>query len=173
MFWKIAGVLAYTHQHPHTHTPTLRLDLDLLQFQSRLRFSKNEDTNYVFDPIRRKDIVLQPEELVRQLILMHLLEVKKYPANRVRVEIGIELNGLKKRCDIVVFDAAVQPWLLVECKSPKVALSTATFEQAARYNLQLRAPFLVATNGLTTFCAQLDFEKSAFEYLPDFPDFTL
>lgn len=126
---------------------------------------------YVFDPIRRKDIVLQPEELVRQLVLLHLLEQKNYPANRIRVEIGIELHGLKKRCDIVVFNQGVSPWLLVECKSPKIAVNQKVFEQVAGYNLQLRAPFLVVTNGLATYCAQLNFEQKSFEYLPDFPDF--
>jgi len=149
----------------------VQLELDLLQFQTRLRLSKLNDLTYVYDPIRKRDIVLQPEEMVRQLVLCHLLEEKKYPVNRIRVEIGIELNGLKKRCDIVVFDAALQPWLLVECKSPKIALSQATFEQAARYNLQLKAPFLVASNGLASYVAQLNFEQNTFEYLPAFPDF--
>jgi hypothetical protein len=147
------------------------LELDFLQFQPRLRLSTLNDLLYVYDPIRRKDIVLQPEELVRQLVLLHLLEEKKYPANRVRVEIGIELNGLRKRCDIVVFDSGIKPWLLIECKSPKVPVTQSTFEQAARYNLKLQAPFMMSTNGLTSYCAQLDFEQRSFIYLPDFPDF--
>jgi len=114
-------------------------------------------------------MVLTPEELLRQLVLIYLLEIKNYPANRIRVEAGFTLNGLQKRSDIVVFDAAVNPWLLVECKSPKVPLTQATFEQAARYNLELRAPFLAVTNGLATFCCALDFEQQSIEYLADFP----
>jgi hypothetical protein len=70
-----------------------------------------------------------------------------------------------------VFDADVKPWLLVECKSPKVRLTQSTFEQAARYNLKLKAPFLVATNGIASYCCALDFEKSSFEYLEDLPDY--
>ena len=104
-------------------------------------------------------------------MLLYLLEEKKCPAHRIRSEIGIEVNGLKRRCDIVVFDAAVKPWLLVECKSPKVRLTQSTFEQVARYNLRLKAPFLVATNGLNTYCCALDFENSNFEYLADLPEF--
>ncbi len=123
----------------------------------------------VFDPIRRKAVVLTPEELLRQLVLQYLLEVMRYPANRIRSEIGLTLNGRPKRCDIAVFDAALQPWLLVECKSPKVALNQATFEQVARYNLQFRAPFLAVTNGLATYCCALDFENGSFSFLPDFP----
>lgn len=147
------------------------LQFDFLQFQTKLRLSKARGKNYVFDPIRRKDIVLTPEELLRQLVLQYLLEVKNYPAHRVRIEVGIRLNGLLKRCDIVVYDTEVRPWLLIECKSPKVPLTQATFEQAARYNLQIKAPFLAVTNGLATFCCALDFEAQGFEYLNDLPDF--
>ena len=147
------------------------LELDLLQFQPRLRLSKSAESAFVFDPIRRKEVALTPEELLRQLVLLYLLEEKKYPAHRIRSEVGIEVNGLRRRCDVVVFDAAVKPWLLVECKSPKVALDQRVFEQAARYNLRLRAPFLVVTNGLTTYCSTLDFEQERFEYLNAMPDY--
>lgn len=146
------------------------LEFDFLQFHPRLRISRTADTHYVHDPIRRKEMVLTPEELLRQLVLLYLLDHKHYPANRIRVEIGIEVNSLKKRCDIVVFDADIKPWLLVECKSPKVALAQSTFEQAARYNMNLQAPFLAITNGLATFCCALDLEQKSFAYLPDFPD---
>lgn len=147
------------------------LELNFLQFQPQLRLSRSGDTTFVYDPIRKKDVVLTPEELLRQLVLLYLLEEKKCPAHRIRSEIGIEVNGLRKRCDIVVFDADVKPWLLVECKSPKVRLSQATFEQVARYNLRLKAPYLVATNGLATYCCALDFETSGIEYLGELPDF--
>ncbi|HND88775.1 MAG TPA: type I restriction enzyme HsdR N-terminal domain-containing protein [Saprospiraceae bacterium] len=149
------------------------LRLDLLPLQNRLRLRRAEGVQWVYDPIRRKHVVLTPEELLRQLVLLHLLEVKRYPANRIRVEIGIEWNGLKKRCDVVVFDAELKPWLLVECKSPKVALTQSAFEQAARYNLQLQAPHLAITNGLATFCCRLDLAAKHFTYLPDFPDWPL
>lgn len=147
------------------------LQLDFLQFQPQLRLSRSGEKTFVFDPVRRREVALIPEELLRQLVLRYLLDVKKYPLNRIRVEAGFTLNGLQKRSDIIVFDAALQPWLLVECKSPKVALTQAVFEQAARYNLQWKAPYLAVTNGLATFCCALDFEREAFEYLSDLPDF--
>lgn len=147
------------------------LQLDFLQFEPALRISKSGDTTWVFDPIRRKQIVLTPEELLRQLVLLYLLETKKYPANRIRVEIGLTLNQRPKRCDLVVFDKQMQPWLVVECKSPKVPLTQATFEQVARYNLQFKAPFLAVTNGLATFSCALDFEQSSFAFLGDFPEY--
>ncbi|MFN0213359.1 MAG: type I restriction enzyme HsdR N-terminal domain-containing protein [Saprospiraceae bacterium] len=147
------------------------LELNLLQYQPRLRFAKSGELALVFDPIRKKEVALTPEELLRQLVLLYLLEEKKYPAHRIRSEVGIKVNGLQRRCDIVVYDAAIKPWLLVECKSPKVPLNDKTFEQVARYNLQLRAPYLTVTNGLATYCASLDFEAETFGYLEGFPDY--
>lgn len=148
------------------------IELDLLQYQSRLRLVKSGEQALVFDPIRKKEVALTPEELLRQLVLFYLLEEKKYPANRIRSEVGIQVNGRSFRCDVVVFDAELKPWLLIECKSPKVALNQTVFEQAARYNLRLRAPFLVVTNGLSTFCAALDFELERFDYLIALPDYS-
>lgn len=147
------------------------LELDFLQFEPALQLSSRDDTRFVFDPIRRKHVVLTPEELLRQLVLSYLINVKSYPTTRIRSEIGLTLNQRPKRCDIAVFDTELKPWLLVECKSPKVALSQATFEQLARYNLQFRAPYLAVTNGLATYCCALDFEKSAYAYLGDFPEY--
>lgn len=149
----------------------MQLSLDFLQFQHKLRITRSDETTWVYDPIRKKEVVLTPEELLRQLVLLYLLEEKKYPAHRIRSEVGIEVNGLKKRCDIVVFDAAVKPWLLIECKSPKVPLTQPVFEQAARYNMNLQAPYLAISNGLATYCCALDFEKSSFAYLEEFPEF--
>lgn len=147
------------------------LQLDYLRFQPQLRLAQKEAGMTVFDPVRKREVALTPEELLRQLVLLYLLEEKKYPVQRIRSEIGIEVNGLRKRCDLVVFDPALQPWLLIECKSPKVALEQSAFEQAARYNLQLNAPYLAITNGLTTFCCALDLGKSEVTYLDGFPDY--
>ncbi|MBK8969290.1 MAG: type I restriction enzyme HsdR N-terminal domain-containing protein [Saprospiraceae bacterium] len=151
----------------------MRLQLDFLQFEPALQLTQRAGARFVFDPIRRKHVALTPEELLRQLVLQYLLEIKLYPANRIRSEVGLTLNNRPKRCDIAVFDAALQPWLLVECKSPKVALSTAAFEQVARYNLQFRAPYLAVTNGLATYSCALDFEQETFSFLEDFPAYAL
>jgi hypothetical protein len=78
---------------------------------------------------------------------------------------------MPRRCDILVFDAQLKPWLLVECKSPKVPLAQAVMEQAARYNLSLGVPYLCITNGVQTACSRLEPEKSAFQFLTDFPEY--
>jgi hypothetical protein len=146
------------------------LNIDFLQFQPFLSLSKVEEVTYVFDPIRKKKYVLTPEELLRQLVLMYLLDVKKYPSKRIRVEMGILVNGRRKRCDIIVFDQNLQPWLLIECKSPKIALSQSTFEQAAVYNMKLQVPFLAITNGMCTYACSIDYEGKDFGFLNDFPE---
>ena len=148
----------------------VRLELDFLQFQPGLQLVRSGDTTLVRDPVRRKDVVLTPEELLRQLVLRYLLDIKNYPPGRVRVEIGLKVNGQPRRVDILVFDAALQPWLLIECKSPKVALTEATFGQAARYNMALKVPFLAITNGLSTYCCSIDYTQNSYAFLPDFPE---
>lgn len=147
------------------------ITLDILPMESSLQFRKDDKSRMqVYDPVRKKYVVLTPEELLRQLVLQFLLQVKQYPVNRIRTEIGIQVNGMPRRCDIVVFDTAVKPWLLVECKSPKVPLKQNTMEQAARYNTSLQVPYLLITNGLQSACAALDYTKSSFTFLPELPD---
>ncbi len=151
----------------------MQLQLDFWQYRAHLRRTSTEGGVLVFDPVRRKHVVLTPEEGVRQLVLQYLLHAKGYPPSRIRVEIGLTFNGMMRRCDIAVFDPQLRPWLLVECKSPKVALAQAAFEQVARYNLVFQAPFLAITNGETTYCAQLDHLNQSFAFLPDFPDYAV
>ena len=146
------------------------LELDFLQFKSHLLLTQQESVTRVYDPVRRKKIVVTPEEILRQLVIHYLLEVRQYPLHRIRVEIGIPVNGLKKRCDIVVFDKTISPWLIIECKSPKLPLSQSAFEQAARYNLHWKAPFLAITNGVATYSCALDHVQQRFNYLSDFPE---
>lgn len=103
----------------------------------------------IWDDVRKKWVKLTPEEWVRQNFIQYLLVVKNYPASLMAIEKGIELNGLKKRCDIVIFKDR-KPWMIVECKEPNVPLSQDTFMQIIRYNMVLQVPYLVLTNGTQT-----------------------
>ncbi|MEM6722990.1 MAG: type I restriction enzyme HsdR N-terminal domain-containing protein [Bacteroidota bacterium] len=145
------------------------IDLDLNSYKSFLQTKKEAGKPYIFDPIRKKHLVLQPEELVRQLLIQYLIQELGISSNRIAVEFGIEVNQLKKRCDLLIFDQTTQPFLLVECKSPKVKINQSTFEQIARYNLSLQVPYLLVTNGLTSYCCQIDFEQHQFAYLEQVP----
>jgi Type I restriction enzyme R protein N terminus (HSDR_N) len=148
------------------------LQLDLLQYQADLVIAPHpKGGKQIFDPIRRKHLVLTPEELLRQLVLQDLLQRKGFPRSRIRVEHGIKINDRVHRCDIVVFDRAAKPWLLIECKSAKVPLTQKTFEQSARYNMVLQVPFMAITNGMNTVCCALDTDVAGggVVYMEDWP----
>jgi Type I restriction enzyme R protein N terminus (HSDR_N) len=146
------------------------LQLDFLKYRSALQIKIIEGKQKIFDPVRKKFVVMTPEELLRQLTLQYLLQGMQYPINRVRSEIGIEVNGMPRRCDIVVFDQDVRPWLLVECKSPKVPVDQAVMSQAVRYNTALGVPFVAITNGLQTYCCGIDYAAHDWHFLEDFPE---
>lgn len=145
------------------------IDLDLHEYKDQLKLKRNENEVFVFDPIRKKYILLQPEELVRQLLIHHFISIG-YPKEKIQVEKGLEINGIKRRYDIVVFDTDFNPWLMVECKSHKVQLSQETFDQVARYNIEIKASYLLVTNGVQSFCAQLNYEEISFRYLDTLPE---
>jgi hypothetical protein len=148
------------------------LTIDFLKFKKDLRIRKTEtDKLEIYDVVRRKFMVLQPEELVRQLVVQYLLTEKNYPLPKMRVEMGLTVNERRKRCDILVFDKAFQPFLLVECKAANVPIDQGTFEQIARYNLVFRVPFLLVTNGISTFCCQMNYETEEVIFLDNLPDF--
>lgn len=147
------------------------LHLNLLEHQSQLKFKKVENTKQVYCVIRKKYLVATPEELVRQLLLHHLLINLNYPQTKIRVEMGVEVNGMMKRCDILVYDKDFQPFLLVECKSAKVPISSSVFEQIAMYNMTLKVPYLLLSNGVEAYCANIQYEQRSFEFLDKIPNF--
>ena len=136
------------------------------------RFKNSENKVHIFDTIRKKFVVLQPEEWVRQNVVQFLIHEKKYPKSLINVEKQLTVNTLKKRYDIVVFDSMGNIKLLVECKSPKIMINQQTFDQIARYNMQLNAEFLMVTNGLQHFYCKMDFSKEKYTFLELIPDFS-
>ena len=102
----------------------------------------------IFDEFRKRWISLTPEEWVRQNFLQYLTQTKKYPASLIAIEKEIKLGELKKRFDILVYDAETKPWMIVECKEMNVALDKTVLEQGLRYNIALNVPYLVITNGM-------------------------
>lgn len=147
------------------------IDIDLLTRQDQLRVKVQEGTRYLFDPIRKKWLVIQPEELVRQLIILYLIEEKHYNKNRINIEMGLQVNELQKRCDILIYDENMDPFLLVECKAPSVNVSQATFRQIANYNLPLKVPYLLVTNGVVNYCCRMDYENESFEFVNTIPHY--
>src|ERR1039457_6927984 len=106
----------------------------------------------IFDVIRKKYVVLTPEEWVRQNFLQYLIQEKKFPALLISVEAGLKYNQLQKRMDVLVYDKHGNPYLMVECKAPEVKITQDVFDQIARYNLVFKVKYLVVTNGMHHFC---------------------
>ena len=111
------------------------------------RTKKENENEFIFDDIRRQWIIMTDEEWVRQNFIQYLIQTHHYPATMIAVEKEIQLGELKKRFDILVYDKLHQPWMLVECKSPDVALEEKTFQQVLRYHIAVPASFLIITNG--------------------------
>lgn len=131
-----------------------------------------EQRKYIFDFIRKKYVILTPEEWVRQNFLKYLVEEKKYPASLIFVEMEFKLNTLSKRCDAVVFNRNGEPKVIVECKASSVKIDKLVFEQIARYNMQLKVDYLIVTNGLKHFCCKIDFENQSYAFLKEIPDYS-
>jgi hypothetical protein len=135
------------------------------------RFKNSENKVAIFDVIRKKFIILTPEEWVRQHTVHFLLEEKKYPKSYINVEKLIKVNDITKRYDIAVFRPNGDLFLLIECKAPEITISQDTFDQIARYNLKLKAEYLMVTNGLNHYFCQMDFENEKYVFLKDLPNF--
>ena len=128
---------------------------------------------YIYDEIRKKYLVLTPEEWVRQHFINLLINHYQYSKNLIRLEGGLSYHKLAKRSDIEVYDVEGKPFLLVECKAANVEINQKVVEQASRYNQSIKAPYLCVSNGLRTFCFAIDFETGKFEQLKDLPKFSL
>jgi type I site-specific restriction-modification system R (restriction) subunit len=125
----------------------------------------------IFDRIRKRFVALTPEEWVRQHLLWFLMDNKSVPENMIAVEKQISINGRPKRFDIVVFARTSAAILLVECKAPSVKITETTFDQAARYNLNLHAGYFVLSNGLSTYCCTINYNTRSYSFLPEVPDY--
>ncbi len=144
-------------------------DLNFPTYSFRLKNSENK--THIFDVVRKKFVVLQPEEWVRQHCIQYLIQEKNYPISLINVEKVVLINGLKKRYDIAVFDSNGSLVLVVECKAPKVKISQTTFDQIARYNLTLKAHYLMVTNGLNHYFCTMNYNNESFEFLETLPDY--
>ncbi|UJH92275.1 type I restriction enzyme HsdR N-terminal domain-containing protein [Antarcticibacterium sp. 1MA-6-2] len=135
------------------------------------RFKNSENKIAVFDEIRKKFVILTPEEWVRLNTVQYLKQQKKYPTSLINVEKQVKIGKIVKRYDIVVFNSSGEVHLVVECKAPEITITQATFDQIARYNMKLNAQFLMVTNGLQHYVCQMDYQKEKYNFLPQLPDY--
>ncbi len=145
------------------------LPLNLPQFE--IKIIQREGKVYVFDEFRKKNILLTPEEWVRQHFLHYLVNHLDYPKPLIKTEGGILYNRLAKRSDILVYDRQGEPFLLIECKAPDVKLDQKVVFQASTYNQTIKAPYLAVTNGINHFVFQLDAVSKQMTQMASFPLF--
>ena len=147
--------------------------MQVLNFPAfNFRFKNSENKVYIFDVVRKKFVVLQPEEWVRQHVVHYLIKQKKYPLSLINVEKQLKVNNLTRRYDVVVFKPNGEIELLVECKAPQITITQTTFDQIAKYNMQLQSNYLMVTNGIKHFYCKMDFEEEKYSFLQKIPDFS-
>ncbi|MBB2145458.1 restriction endonuclease subunit R [Pedobacter sp. LMG 31464] len=135
------------------------------------KITQRDDLYFIFDEIRKKHLVLTPEEWVRQHFIRYLIKEKNFPASLLQIEGGLSLNQTRKRSDILVYDKLGEKIMVIECKAPSVAITQATFDQAARYNSVYKARWLAVTNGLQHYYAQIDHTNGKFLFVEELPDY--
>lgn len=134
---------------------------------------KSEDNRkYIFDEIRKKYLLLTPEEWVRQNFIKYLTVEKKYPRQLVSIEMEFKIKKLIRRCDIVVFNKSGEPNLIIECKSPAVEISQDTFDQISDYNRHFNVDYLIITNGIKHYCCKFDKKTGSFIFTGEIPEYS-
>lgn len=136
-----------------------------------LKICRRNDVYKVFDPLRKNYFILTNEEFVRQSFVAWLIKDLGYPKSLMANEIGIRLNNLYKRCDTVVFSNSGTPLMIIEYKSPTVAITQEVFDQIVRYNMVLNAKFLTVSNGINHYCCQIDSANNGYHFLSEFPSY--
>lgn len=127
----------------------------------------------IFDPLRQKMVALTPEEWVRQHFIAYLISKKGFPRSLMANELALTLNGTRRRCDTVVFDrTGRRPMMIVEYKAPHIAVSQRTFDQIARYNIVLKTPWLVVSNGMNHYCCRVDSDAGTYSFVDRLPTYS-
>ena len=115
------------------------------------RLKKEKEKDFIFDSLRKKWLLLTPEEWVRQNFVQYLIQVKNYPADLIAQEKVLQLGELKKRFDVLVYDRHHKPWMMIECKAPEIKLDEGVLQQVLRYHISIPVGFLIITNGQTSY----------------------
>jgi hypothetical protein len=135
------------------------------------RVSKEAGKTAVFDIIRRKFIVLTPEEWVRQHLVHYMIDHLKYPKALINVEDGLRVNKMQKRSDVVIHNRRGSIFMIAECKSFKIKLKQGAMDQLSNYNQRYKAAYLALTNGRELFLCQMDYERKSAQFISEFPEF--
>ncbi|MDR1980114.1 MAG: type I restriction enzyme HsdR N-terminal domain-containing protein [Tannerellaceae bacterium] len=146
------------------------LPLNLPTFAAKV--TEKEGKRMIYDIIRRKYVALTPEEWVRQHFIHYLVTEKHYPKELLANEVTIKLNGTTKRCDTVAYTRFLEPYMIIEYKSPSIVLTMAVFDQIARYNMVLQVRYLIVSNGMQHFCCEMNYQTQSYTFLEDIPSYS-
>lgn len=145
----------------------MHLNLPTCQFQ----IMRSADGDKIFDRLRKKFVALTPEEWVRQNFVNYLVEYKGFPVSLMANEVAITLNNTRRRCDTVVYSKMAEPLVIIEYKASSVEITQQVFDQIVRYNMVLRAQYLIVSNGLNHYCCSIDYDNNSYKFIKDIPNY--
>ncbi|MDN0064976.1 type I restriction enzyme HsdR N-terminal domain-containing protein [Bacteroides gallinaceum] len=143
------------------------LELNLPPYPFKI--ANKDGKKFIFDVLRKKYVTLTPEEWVRQHFTHYLLEHKGYPWGLLANEIQLNLNGMKRRCDTVLYNRNLTARMIIEYKAPNVEITQAVFDQITRYNMVLKVEYLIVSNGIHHYCCHIDYTTHSYTFLPTVP----
>jgi type I site-specific restriction-modification system R (restriction) subunit len=146
--------------------------MELLNLPTYLfRLKEDRGKKYIFDEIRRRFVLLTPEEWVRQHIVNYLIQVKNYPRSLISIEKGFSQNRNRQRYDLLIYNNLGNPLMIVECKAPGIEINQQVFDQAGRYNNRHKAAYMLITNGMKHYCCMINILNRQYAFLQDIPDY--
>lgn len=131
--------------------------------------TEKDGNSVIFDNLRGAYVTLTPEEWVRQHFVHYLIEHRNYPASLMANEVGLTLNGTKKRCDTIVYDRSLRPRMIIEYKAPSVKIDSKVFAQISRYNLVLKVDYLIVSNGIQHICCKMNYANNSYKFMTTIP----
>ena len=145
--------------------------LNLPEYQFRIK--QTENSYFILDSFRKRFVKLTPEEWVRQNFLRFLTENKLYPSGLIAVEKQLTINGMKKRCDAILYDIQAKPLMIIEFKAPNVSVNQQVFDQVAVYNAKLKVNYFLISNGMEHFCCKVNTENASYSFFEGIPDYSI
>lgn len=143
------------------------LPLNLPKFDAKI--VRREGKTMIFDPLRQRYVALTPEEWVRQSFVSYLIMHKGYPAALMANEVLVQLNGMRKRADTVLYRRNLSARMIIEYKQPDVKITQSVFDQITRYNMVLHVDWLIVTNGISHYCCYMDYEHGSYHFVAEIP----
>lgn len=137
--------------------------------QAQLKINNQDGKQVVFDILRKKYLVLTPEEWVRQHFIHFLINNKAYRQSLMANEVLLNFNGMQKRCDTVVYRKDLTPLVIIEYKAPHIKITQQVFNQICRYNFVLKVDYLIVSNGIEHYCCKMDYPNKSYQFLRDIP----